>query len=154
VSSLQGAAHVEYDWFHLPRAEITSPERYDFKRLERDVLAPFKAGQRDFEIACYNWGYLAGIPDGYASEPMTLAAVDVVVLEGCRVLHPALVPSYDLAIWLDTDKDEALRRGMRRDIEEYGLDPERVKEGWSEWVLWEREALKVDDRRSLAHLIV
>jgi uridine kinase len=154
VSSLPGAAHFEYDWFHLPQAEIIGPERYDYSRLEREVLAPFKAGQRDFEVARYNWGYLAGKPDGFGSEPARFLGVDVIVLEGCRVLHPALLQSFDLTIWLDTDADEALKRGMRRDIEEYGLDPERVKEAWTEWSRWEREALMLEDRRSLAHIIV
>lgn len=154
VSLLQSAAHFEYDWLHLPQAEIVSGERYDYGRLEREVLAPFKAGQRDFEVAPYNWGYLAGKPDGFAAEPVRLIGVDVIVLEGCRVLHPALVPSFDLTMWLDTDADEAIRRGMRRDIEEYGLDPERVRVAWSEWSTWERESLEADDRRRLADLIV
>jgi uridine kinase len=154
VALLGAAAHLEYDWFHLPQAELVTHERYDYKRLERDVLVPFKAGQRDFEIFRYNWGYLAGKPDGFAPEPVTLSGVDVIVLEGCRVLHPALIPSFDLAIWLDTDADEALRRGMRRDIEEYGLDPERVRKAWAEWSAWEREALQLDDRRRLADLII
>jgi uridine kinase len=154
VSSLPGAAHFEYDWFHLPQAEIAGHERYDYDRLKRDVLVPFKDGQRDFEVARYNWGYLAGKPDGFAPESVMVNGVDIIVLEGCGALHPSLLSSFDLTIWLDTDADEALRRGMRRDVEEYGLDPERVKEAWAEWSAWERESLKSEDRRRLADLVV
>jgi uridine kinase len=154
AASFPGARHVEYDWFHLPRAEVTSEARHDVNRLQRDLLDPFKRGQRSFELQRYNWGYLAGIEDGMAEDLITLDGVELLVLEGCWVLHPALLPNFDLTIWVDTDAAEALSRGMRRDIEEYGLEPSRVKQAWQEWAARERESLEKFDRRSLASLIV
>jgi uridine kinase len=78
----------------------------------------------------------------------------MLILEGCGVLSPALSECYDLRVWVDTAADESLARGMRRDIEEYGLDPKRVKEAWTEWSAWEAEALVRDDRRLRADLFV
>jgi hypothetical protein len=41
---------------------------------------------------------------------------------------------------------------MRRDIDEYGLDPERVQKAWAEWAQWERSALERYDRSQHADL--
>jgi uridine kinase len=89
-----------------------------------------------------------------AEEPVKLVDVDLLVLEGCWVFHPQILPHLDLTIWVDTSADEALSRGIRRDIEEYGLEPTRVKEAWDEWGAKERESLERFDRRSLASLIL
>jgi hypothetical protein len=43
---------------------------------------------------------------------------------------------------------------MRRDIEEYGLDPDRVRAAWTEWSGWEEESLARDDRRTRADIVV
>lgn len=43
---------------------------------------------------------------------------------------------------------------MRRDIEEYGLDPHEVRSAWNEWTTWGREALVLDDRRIRAEFIL
>ena len=154
VAALPGAVHVEFDWFHLPQAQVRGSERYDCSRLASEVLEPFRVGQREFEFKRYNWGYLSGAPDGFADEPIRLGGVEVIVLEGCGVLNPELVPLYDLRVWLDTAPEESLARGVRRDVEEYGLDPERVRLAWNTWTAWEREALAKDDRRLRADLIV
>jgi uridine kinase len=154
VALLPGAAHFEYDWFHLPKAETRPENRYDHERLLQTVLIPFKSGQRDFEFPRYNWGYLAGKPDGFADELVRFSGVDIVIVEGCGVLDPALVRHLDYKIWVDTDAHEALRRGMRRDIEEYGLDPHQVQQAWAEWASWERDALERCDRRQLADITV
>jgi uridine kinase len=154
VSAFPGAAHIEYDWFHRLQSEITGDERYDYQRVFRELITPFKAHQRDFKLLRYNWGYLSGVPDGFAAEPITLAGVEMVVLEGCGVLHPALLESYDYRIWVDTNAEESRARGMRRDIEEYGLDPERVQKAWAEWGEWERAALERHDRGQRADLIL
>jgi uridine kinase len=154
AESLPGARHCEYDWFHLPQSAIVSSERYDYKRLIHEVLMPFRAGVRDFSVGRYNWGYLSGVEDGFAAERVQLSDVDVIVLEGCGVLHQALTDFYDLSIWLDTNPDESLSRGMRRDVDEYGLDPERVQKAWAEWSAWEEQSLAAYDRRLLADLLL
>jgi len=146
VAAVAGAVHVEFDWFHLPKADLRDEARFDAPRLIDEVLKPFRQGRRDLECHRYNWGYLSGAPDGLIDEPIRLHGVEIVVLEGCGVLSPELVNLYDLRIWLDTYAEEALARGMRRDIEEYGLDPARVQAAWEEWAQWEARALARDDR--------
>lgn len=154
VARLPRSAHLEHDWFHLPKDQVSPARRFDHERLIAQVLAPFRRGARSLSFLRYNWGYLAGTPDGYHETPITISDVDVLVLEGCDSLHPTLVPHLDLRIWLDTPPDVALERGMRRDIEEYGLDPDRVRAAWAEWSSWEDESLAHDDRRSRADIVV
>lgn len=152
---IPGATHVEYDWFHLPKAEIKDADnRFDSRRLLEEVIRPFRAGQQSFELKRYNWGYLSGSRDGLAEEPVQLNGVEVLVLEGCGLLAPVLSDHVDLRVWVDTSAQESLARGMRRDIEEYGLNPERVRSAWLEWALWEDTALSRDDRRLRADVIV
>lgn len=148
------AAHVEYDWFHLPQSEMSLEHRFDYRRLTAELLAPFRSGERDFQFKRYNWGYLSGSPDGYADEPITLRGVDVLILEGCRVLTPPILDFFDLKIWVDTAPEEALTRGMRRDIDEYGLDPVKVQVAWEEWTMWEAQELAREDRRARADIIL
>jgi len=154
TSAISGAAHVEYDWFHLPQVEIEGSYRFDYRRLTTEVLKPFRNGQGAFEFKRYNWGYLSGGPDGFADESISLRDVDLIVLEGCGVLFPQLSDLFDLKIWVDTPPEESLARGMRRDIEEYGLDPQKVSSAWHEWSSWEAQALARDDRRLRADVRV
>jgi len=154
AAAIPGAQHFEFDWFHRPQIEITGDQRYDLARLTHEVIDPFRKGQRDFVLKRYNWGYLSGSPDGFADEPIRARDVEVVVLEGCGVLNPTLSEHYDLRIWVDTPPSEALQRGMQRDIEEYGLDPDRVEAAWAEWSAWEQVSLKADDRKLRADIVL
>jgi uridine kinase len=154
ANSFAGARHVEYDWFHLPRDQATYETRHDVQRLKVDLLNPFRSGQRSFRIQRYNWGYLAGLPDGMAEESVKLDGVDLIVLEGCWVFNPETLPNFDLTIWLDTDAAEAHARGVKRDIEEYGLEPTRVREAWAEWTARECESLRRFNRRCVASLVL
>ncbi len=154
AAEFPGARAFEYDWFHLPKAQATASHRFDHQRLIDEVVIPLRRGARGFECRRYNWGYLAGKPDGFASEPVRINDVDVLVLEGCGVLARALCDLYDLRIWVNTSTQEAVARGMRRDIEEYGLDPGRVRSAWAEWSEWEAQSLANDDRRLRADLMV
>jgi uridine kinase len=154
VAALPRSAHVEHDWFHLPKAQVSPGRRFDHERLIREVLSPFRSGEREVSFLRYNWGYLAGKPDGYHDTATTIGGADVLILEGCDTLNPTLAPHLDLRIWLNTPPEVALERGMRRDIEEYGLDPDRVRAAWTEWSGWEEESLARDDRRTRADIVV
>ena len=79
---------------------------------------------------------------------------EILVVEGCETLHPLLAPHFDLRIWLDTAPDLSLERGMRRDIEEYNLEPDKVITTWKEWSAWEAESLNNDDRRVRADIVL
>lgn len=154
VARLSRSAHVEYDWFHLPKDQVSPERRFDHQRLIAEVISPHRSGARDLTFLRYNWGYLAGVPDGFHADPTTIADREILVIEGCETLHPVLVSHFDLRIWVDTAPEVALERGIRRDIEEYHLDPDRVRAAWSEWSAWEAKSLSKDDRRGRADSIV
>lgn len=147
VSRLTKSAHVEHDWFHLPKAQVVGAHRFDHARLISEVISPFQSGAQTLSFLRYNWGYLAGIPDGFHDTPTTIEDKEILVIEGCETLHQSLVPYLDLTIWVDTDPEVSLERGIRRDIDEYKLDPQTVNASWKEWSAWEAERLAHDDRR-------
>ena len=141
-ATLFGSIKIEFDWFHLPRALVTDSVRFDIGRFLSEVLIPFQAGKSNLTFAKYNWGYMGGIPDGH--KPLTTIenVQNVLIVEGCETFHPHLTDHYDLRIWVNTDLDESLRRGIRRDIDEYGLDPDTVHKAWEEWAVSQERVLK------------
>lgn len=153
VARVAKSAHIEHDWFHLPKAQVVDSCRFDHTRLLSEVIMPFRSGSPKLSFLRYNWGYLAGGPDGFHDTPSAIEETDVLILEGCDTLHHSLVSQLDLCIWVDTPPQVALERGIRRDIDEYQLDPEAVNASWAEWTAWESEALARDDRRTRAHII-
>lgn len=154
VERFPKSAYVEHDWFHLPKDEVVDGRRFDPERLIAEVITPFRVGAQKLTCRRYNWGYLAGLPEGFHETPIVIEHKELLIVEGCETLHQALVPHFDLRIWLDTSPAVSLERGMRRDIEEYKLDPERVRAAWAEWSAWEEKSLACDDRRRMADLIL
>lgn len=154
VKLLPKSVHIEHDWFHLPKNEVTEAARFDHPRLIAQVLSPFRSGSRTISFLRYNWGYLAGIPDGFHDTPVTIEDMEILIIEGCNTLHSSIVSHFDLRIWLNTSAEVALRRGIRRDIDEYKLDPGRVHAAWKEWSAWEDQSLNRDDRRKRADIIL
>lgn len=154
VAKFPVSAHIEFDWFHLLKDEVVETRRYDHERLMSEVIAPFRSGSRSLTVHRYNWGYLAGLPEGFHETPHVIENKDILIIEGCETLHEALVSHSDLRVWVDTSAAVSLERGMRRDIEEYKLDPERVRIAWAEWSEWEARSLARDGRRERADCIV
>ncbi len=154
VATVPDSTHAEYDWFHLPRDRVTQSEHFDTGRLIRELLNPFRAGQKAVTFRRYNWGYLAGTEDGLDPAPISLSLGAVLVLEGCSTLHHALDEFYDVRVWLDTSPEESFRRGTSRDIEEYRLDPMRVQAGWEDWAKWEAQDSTLNNRRKRANFIL
>ena len=97
---------------------------------------------------------MAGLSEGFHEIPITIENKEILIIEGCETLHHSLAPHLDLRLWLDTSPEVSLERGIRRDIEEYKLDPETVRAAWAEWSTWEVESLVRDDRRKRADSIL
>jgi uridine kinase len=154
VAVIPRSAHIEHDWFHLPKDQVANGRRFDHERLVSEVIFPFRSGSSAISFFRYNWGYLAGLPDGFHETPITIQDAEILVIEGCETLHSSLVGHLDLRIWLDTEPDEAMKRGIRRDIEEYKLEPDKVLAAWKEWSAWETRSLASDDRRERADVIL
>lgn len=152
VERLPKSAHIEHDWFHLPKEHVVGAHRFDHQRLISEVILPFRSSAPKLTFLRYNWGYLAGIQDAFHETPIAIEDKEILVIEGCETLHQSLVPYLDLTIWVDTDPKVSLERGMRRDIDEYKLDPQTVRASWKEWSAWEAERLTHDDRRARADI--
>jgi uridine kinase len=154
IALLPNSVHIEHDWFHLPKAQVADERRFDHERLISELISPFRSGSRVISFLRYNWGYLADIADGFHEIPITIMDSEILVIEGCELLNPSLVGDLDLRIWLETDPELSMERGIRRDIEEYKLDAEKVVAAWKEWSAWEAHSLGRDDRRHRADMIV
>jgi uridine kinase len=154
VARLARSAHIEHDWFHLPKAQVVDAHRFDHARLISEVIVPFRSGTSKLSFRRYNWGYLADKPDGFHDDLTTIEDKEILIIEGCETLHKSLVCHLDLSIWVDTPPQVALERGIRRDIDEYKLDPDSVNAAWREWSVWESESLARDDRRARADLMI
>jgi uridine kinase len=154
VAAVPDLFHIEYDWFHLPASEVTPERRYDRARFRSEVLDPFLSGAMEMSYRRYNWGDLADSTDGLQKESLSVPEKCGVVIEGCETLHSELSGLYSVKIWLDVPKEQAFSQGLRRDIEQYGLDEAKVLPLWREWVKWEDESLKRDKRNRRADYVV
>jgi uridine kinase len=106
-----GCAAVTDDWRGLDRA-----------RIARELIGPFHRGD-PVRWQRMDWG------TGSLAEWHELPPAEVLVVEGIGVVHPAL--AWDLTVWLEVDAEVALRRGIRRDRDDDGVDVEAVwREVW------------------------
>jgi uridine kinase len=144
---------IEFDAFHLPQSQLSSTRRFDRQRIVGELLEPFRAGEKRLRYRQYNWGYLTGSYDGVDANPVEVATARVLVLEGCNSLHSSLIEYYDFCIWLELTQQESSRRGIRRDIEEYGLDPDKVHQAWKEWGAWEEKRVAAETPAGLADFV-
>lgn len=65
-------------------------------------------------------------------------ASEFVVIEGVGALQTAMREQVDVAIWVQSDAEEAKRRGLIRDLDERP-DPAEAERFWNEWQTAENE---------------
>jgi uridine kinase len=149
---LRGAAVVHGDDFYRPmdakeRAHLDPEEGYhryfDWQRLREEVLLPLTTG-RDAVYRRYDWitGDLA--PD----ELHRVSASSIVVVEGVYTARPELADYYDLLVYVDTPREESLRRLRERGDDHGPIDWE------SRWRLAEAHYLAAARPDKRAHLVV
>lgn len=104
---------------------VGGPESVDLARLRREALDPLASGAtaqfRRFEW----WG--ERLAEAHVVEPGR-----VVVVEGVFALQPALRPLYDVTVWVETDEELRLARGLER-------DGANARELWEQWQAAEAE---------------
>lgn len=121
VDGVDGAVRVRGDDFldpvrvHQRSADWDGVER---ERLRSEVLEPFRAGL-NAEVRQLDWN------SGRLGEPTPLPRASVLVIDAIGIFHPDLLPWFDLTVWVDTDLQQALERGMARD-RAAGLDHDRL----------------------------
>ena len=57
----------------------------------------------------------------------------MLVLEGVGAGRASLATHADAVVWVQSDRDEARERGLRRDVE-LGRTPEEAERFWDEWM--------------------
>lgn len=109
---------VEGDDFYLPaverqRSAIGSDKvgaLYDWRRLERQVLAPLSRG-KGARYRRYDW------TDDQLADWVTVPGGGTVVVEGVYSLRNELRRYASVSIWVETPREVRLARGLERDGE-------------------------------------
>ena len=128
--ALAGKLHaslIHMDDFYL-RMEQRTEARFqepggnvDYERFLTDVLEPLKTGE-DFSyrpFSCQIWDL---------ADPVFVQASPATVIEGSYSCHPSLYKNYSLRIFLDVEKDEQIRRIIKRN------GPEKATEFQKRWI--------------------
>ncbi|MFE5138406.1 uridine kinase [Streptomyces fagopyri] len=152
LAQLRGAVVVHGDDFYRPmapeeRAGLDPEEGYhryfDWQRLREEVLVPLAAA-RDAAYRRYDWATGALAPD----ESHAVSASGVVLVEGVYTARPELADYYDLIVYVDTPREESMRRLRERGDDHGPIDWE------SRWRLAEEHYLALTRPRERAHLVV
>jgi uridine kinase len=147
VEALDGAVRVRGDDFldpirvHRRSSDWDGVER---QRVRSEVLEPFRAG-RDVEVRRLDWS------TAQLAEPTPLPRASVLVIDAIGILHPDLLPWFDLTVWVNADLQVARARGMARD-RAAGLDHDRL---WTEvWTPNDAEFEQMFSPRTHADLVL
>jgi uridine kinase len=152
LAELRGAAVVHGDDFYRPmdpeeRAGLDPEQGYhryfDWQRLHAEVLVPLAAG-RDAAYRRYDWATGDLAPD----ESHRVPASGITIVEGVYTARPELAGSYDVLVYVDTPREESLRRLRERGDDHGPIDWE------SRWRLAEEHYLALTRPRERAHLVV
>jgi uridine kinase len=111
------------------------------------VLEPWRRGEAvDFRPPAW----VARGRDGAVRAP---EGVRVLVLEGVGAGRASLAPHADAVVWVQSDRDEARERGLRRDVE-LGRTPEEAERFWDGWMTAEEPFLAADRPWERADVVV
>jgi len=142
ISRLVGAVVVHTDdiaWHH-------DPLDWDHVLIE-GVLAPWRRGE---EVAFRPPGWIVHDRPGAVGVP---ADTRVLVVEGVGAGRALLASGADLVVWVQSDLDEARRRGIERDVA-LGRTPQEAVAFWDAWMGAEEPFLTADRPWTRAGLIV
>lgn len=116
---------LEMDHFHQPKAFRTrrgnlSPEGYyydsfDYDFIIREILEPIKAGCKTIPTQLFDYKTESSLLE----KRVTLNHDTVIIFDGVFMLRDQLKDYWDYTIFLDISFDEALKRGLRRDIHHF-----------------------------------
>ena len=151
VASLLGgridAPVVGVDSFFKDRtiSHYTHWEIVDFQRLEREVLQSF-IERKSVRYGHFDWGM------NTIGASRDVPVTDRLIVEGVGLFRPALLGYFALMIWVDCPLPEAIKRGKKRDREEYNNPQDEAWDG-----IWKRndeEYFHKFNPKSTAHFIL
>ena len=122
------------------------PTEWD-DELVRGVIAPWRASK------CVRFRPPGWIAKGRPGAVEVPASAEVLIVEGVGAGRESLAEQADLVIWVQSDRAEARRRGIVRDIE-LGREPAEAERFWDEWMQSEEPFLATDRPWTRAHLVV
>jgi hypothetical protein len=93
----------------------------------KGILTPFRAGQ-DVRYQPPAWA-----PNGRTGEIAVPARTATLIIEGVGASRREFAGLLDAAIWVQSDYDEARRRGISRDMARDDSDEETALRLWWEW---------------------
>ena len=111
------------------------------------VIEPWRRGE---DVDYRPPGWVARGRNGSVTVP---ADVGVLVLEGVGAGRASLAAHADAVVWVQSDRDEARERGLRRDVD-LGRTREEAERFWDEWMSAEEPFLALDRPWNRADLVV
>ena len=81
---------------------------FDRERFRQQVLEPARNGE-SIRYDIYDFG------QRQFTERRSVRDTRFLLLEGCSIFHPDLMPYYDLSVWIDCPLEIATERGIKRD---------------------------------------
>ena len=109
-------------------------------RFETQVLGPLERGD-DVRYQRYDWN------EQRLGAWLAIPRSDVVIIEGVSSSRAAARERLSMAVWIETDRDERLRRGIER-------DGESMRPMWHAWMAQEDAFFERDGTRDRADTIV
>lgn len=111
------------------------------------VIEPWRRGE---EVDYRPPGWVTRGRDGSVRMP---ADARVLILEGVGAGRASIAAHADAVVWVQSDRDEARERGLRRDVE-LGRTREEAERFWDEWMAAEEPLLARDRPWERADLVV
>jgi uridine kinase len=102
---LRGDDYLDPRRVHGRSADWDGVER---ERMRVEALEPFRDGA-PVVVRPLDWS------TGRHGAPTPLPRASVLILDAIGIFHPALLPWFDLTVWVDVDLDVAKAQGMARD---------------------------------------
>jgi len=151
----QAALVVEGDDFNRPSNERSlypadeADYGFAYDVLARELLVPVRENIRvEARLSIKDWPADAWTERDFAVEPGT-----IVLVEGVFLFTPALLPVFDLTIWLEISFERAFERALVRDADAMG-GPDGVRERYeTRYFPGQRRHLHRDRPRERADLV-
>ncbi len=127
---------IEVDSFYNPQGMNNYQlwEIMDYKRLEREICEPFHQGHRTLSYGKFDW-------DMEQVVNVAVEAQQYLIIEGVGLFRPELMKYFSYKIWIDCPIEVAIKRGKRRDREEYGVIQDKNWDG-----IWKKNDLQCFQR--------
>lgn len=128
AANIKGAEVVSIDDFIVGARDERSGDwrTFDRDRLRREVLIPAKP-DTTITYQQFHSGEWVGHTGG---RWRTIRPHKYLIIEGCGIFHPTLMPYFDFSVWIDCPQDIALKRAEARDLSQGNDDRSLWEEVW------------------------